>query len=66
VAVRGADSYTICLLAGMAFGPVCGEWFFSEFQSVLGEPWLDIAMGLGGAALGGIIHEIVTSLVRRR
>ena len=64
--LRGSTSYTLSLLAGMAIGLALGEWFFSDIDAVFGEPWADIIMGLGGAVLGGLVHEIVVNLARGR
>ena len=59
-------SFIISLLLGLALGVAFGDALFPGLEEIIGEPAHDIVMGLGGAILAGIIHELATGALRRR
>jgi hypothetical protein len=50
----------------MALGIAFGDKLFTGFEDLLGEPLDDLILALGGGVVGGLAHEIVANLLRRK
>ncbi len=58
--VRRPSTFAVSVLAGAAIGYTFGDWLFPELRHALGSNELDdVVLGIGGAFLGGLIHEVV-------
>ncbi|MBI1778794.1 MAG: hypothetical protein HYR63_25930 [Proteobacteria bacterium] len=56
----------ICVLLGAALGFFMGERIFPDLHVALGNWFDDIVLGIGGAFLGGVGHELVMAIYRPR
>ena len=62
--IKIPSSFAIFLMVGWLLGMVLGHALFADLERASGELVADIAFGIVGAVFGGLIHEIVVTLLR--
>ena len=57
-------SLTAWVIGGMAIGLLVGEGTFAQLDAALGDRLADLGLGIVGALLGALAHEVVATLRR--
>jgi hypothetical protein len=55
-------SYKVCVVGGSVIGFVWGDDAFPQLEKAFGDPLTALLLALGGALVGALAHEIVTSV----
>ncbi len=56
--------YAMCVIGGMVAGFIVGDWVMTGLQQAFGYLASGIVLGIGGALLGGLGHEVVANFSR--
>jgi uncharacterized membrane protein YeaQ/YmgE (transglycosylase-associated protein family) len=54
----------MCVIGGMVAGFIVGDWVMTGLQQAFGYLASGIVLGIGGALLGGLGHEVVANFSR--
>ncbi len=60
---RGSPLFTLFVALGAILGAGPGDHVFAELEELLGDPLCDIVLGVGGAVLGGVLHEALAAVL---
>ena len=56
--------YAMCLIGGTVAGFITGAWALPQLEQAFGNVATGIVLGIGGALLGGLTHEVVANFSR--